>query len=62
MIKFCAIKSIFIYLLFFEGEILPLGGPKKRSNENPTIVFVGEKWPRFPYFDQKRVEFAIFRP
>jgi len=22
--------------------------PKKRSNENPTKVFVGKKWPKVP--------------
>jgi hypothetical protein len=28
---------------FFGGEILPLGGPKKRKgNENPTKVFWGK--------------------
>jgi hypothetical protein len=46
---------MFIYFLVFWGEILALGGPKKRKgNENPTKVFFWENMAKVPIFRGKK--------
>jgi hypothetical protein len=44
------------------GKISPSGHQKKRGTTNPTKDFFNKNGTKSPYFKEKKVKFATFKP